>query len=402
MSKKIKILRILNRLSLGGPTYNVSYLTKFISNKYKTILVCGKEMRFETSSKFVTNQIRVNVKYINNLQREISLFKDFKVLIELIKIIKKFQPDIIHTHASKAGFLGRLAGIICGIKIIIHTFHGHIFHSYFGYCKTKLFILIEKILAKKTNKIIVLSNYQKKELSNHYKIANSNKFKIIKLGFDIKRFTKKNMHSNFFIKKLKLNNYKTVGIIGRLSSIKNINYFIDIAENLINKKKRKIKFIIVGDGERKKDLIKYSKIKRLRTVEFKNKTLKANFDVVFTSWIKKIENLYPALDIVCNTSLNEGTPLSLLESMAAKKPVIGTNVGGVRDIIKNDFNGYCFNIKNKNKMINQIDNLLNNKKERIRLGNNGYNFVKKNHSYLSLVNNTEKIYSHELKKYKKL
>ena len=157
----------------------------------------------------------------------------------------------------------------------------------------------------------------------------------------------------------------------------------------------------MGDGERKKDLIKYSKIKRLRTVEFKNKTLGANFDVVFTSWIKKIENLYPALDIVCNTSLNEGTPLSLLESMAAKKPVIGTNVGGVRDIIKNDFNGYCFNIKNKNKMINKIDNLLNNKKERVRLGNNGYNFVKKNHSYLSLVNNTEKIYSHELKKYQK-
>jgi len=121
--------------------------------------------------------------------------------------------------------------------------------------------------------------------------------------------------------------------------------------------------------------------------------------VIFTSWIKKIEYVYPSIDLVCNTSLNEGTPLSLLEAMASKRPVISSDVGGVKDIIKNGYNGYCFNIKDKNKMIKKIKALLNNKKERIRLGNNGYKFVKNNYTYQKLVNDMQKLYESEIKKY---
>ena len=146
MSKKIKILRVLNRLNLGGPTYNVSYLTKFISPKYETLLISGKKLKTESSSRFIVNNIGVKIKTINNFKREVSLLNDFKVLVKLIKIIKKYKPKIIHTHASKAGFLGRIAGIFCGTKIMFHTYHGHVFHSYFGFFKTKIYIIIEKLL----------------------------------------------------------------------------------------------------------------------------------------------------------------------------------------------------------------------------------------------------------------
>lgn len=397
MSKKIRILRILNRLNLGGPTYNASFLTKFISKKYKTILISGKKLKSEKSSKFIVDKIGVKIKVIDNFERNISLVNDIKVIFTIIKIIKKFKPHIIHTHASKAGFIGRIAGIICGTQIMIHTFHGHIFHSYFGKTKAYLFILIERLLAFKTNKIIALSNKQKKELTETFKIDKKQKFKIINLGFDISKFNKKKKNS-IYLKKLNLKNHKSICAVGRLTSIKNLEYFIDIAHELIIKKKINIKIIIVGDGEQKKDLINYALNLGLKACEYKNTTINKNYDIVFTSWINDIENLYSIVDIVCNTSLNEGTPLSLLEAMAAKKTVISTNVGGIPDIIKNGFNGYCFNINEKNKMINKIKFLLKNNYKRNQIGLNGFNFVKKNFSYQNLIKNMEIIYENEIKK----
>ena len=399
MSKKIKILRVLNRLNLGGPTYNVSYLTKFISPKYETLLISGKKLKTESSSRFIVNNIGVKIKTINNFKREVSLLNDFKVLVKLIKIIKKYKPKIIHTHASKAGFLGRIAGIFCGTKIMFHTYHGHVFHSYFGFFKTKVYILIEKLLSLKTNKLIVLSKSQKKELCEGFKISESKKFKIINLGFDIKRFHISRNYSSKFIKKFKIGDHKTICAVGRLTQIKNIKYLLDITSILINKKKIKVKLIIVGDGDQKNELFTYSKKLKLNTINLKNSKIDKNYDVIFTSWIKKIEYVYPSIDLVCNTSLNEGTPLSLLEAMASKRPVISSDVGGVKDIIKNGYNGYCFNIKDKNKMIKKIKALLNNKKERIRLGNNGYKFVKNNYTYQKLVNDMQKLYESEIKKY---
>ena len=396
MGKKIRVLRILNRLNLGGPTYNAVYLTKYISKKFTTRLVAGVETKSETSSKFILKNNSVNFIQISNMSRKISFFNDLISFFKLISIINKFKPHIIHTHAAKSGFLGRIAGIIMQTPIIIHTFHGHVFHSYFNQVVTKLFILIEKILAFKSNKIIVLSNLQKNELVYKYNICNEDKIKIVNLGINIDTFSKKkNQKKQLFLKKYNLKNTILIGIIGRLTKIKNHKLFIDIAYELLNSNKKNIKFFIIGDGEEKNNLVYYCKKLNLIT-NLNKKTKTQNVNIFFTSWIKRIDQVYPALDIVINTSYNEGTPLSIIEAMASKKTVVATNVGGVGDLITDGYNGFLFNLKEKKKIVKKINYLIKNKKLRKTIGENSFNSIKKKYSYKLLVNNIENLYNAEI------
>ena len=163
-----KILRILNRFNLGGPTYNVAYLTKYISKEYETILVGGLKEDAEASSEYILNDLNISYTIIPQIRREINLRQDFKAFRKLIKLIKTEKPDIVHTHASKAGMLGRMAAIYCGVPYIFHTFHGHVFHSYFGKIKTSVFIAIERFLAKRSTAIIPISESQKYDLGTLY------------------------------------------------------------------------------------------------------------------------------------------------------------------------------------------------------------------------------------------
>ena len=139
---KKKILRILNRFNVGGPTYNVAFLTRYISNDFETKLIAGKKLDSEGSSEYILKEHTVDYEIIENMQRELSLVKDFKAFIEIRRIIREFKPDIVHTHASKSGALGRLAAISMNVPFILHTFHGHVFHSMFGKIKTNFYIYI--------------------------------------------------------------------------------------------------------------------------------------------------------------------------------------------------------------------------------------------------------------------
>mgnify|MGYP006339761537 FL=1 len=125
-----KILRILNRFNVGGPTFNVAYLTKYLSDEYTTVLIGGEREESEASSEYILKELDIPYTIVPDMKRSISLKNDIKALREIISIIKKEKPDIVHTHASKAGMLGRLAAKICGVPYIFHTFHGHVFHSY--------------------------------------------------------------------------------------------------------------------------------------------------------------------------------------------------------------------------------------------------------------------------------
>ena len=183
--KKIKILRILNRLSLGGPTYNVVFLTKFISNKFETLLVVGKKMKNEESSEFILEKYNCKYNAISSMSRKISILNDILSLIDIVNIIINYKPDLVHTHAAKSGFLGRFACFFFPKIIVFHTFHGHVFHSYFNKFISKIFILLEKILALRTSKIITISKNQKDEICNKFKIADQKKFEIINLAIDI-------------------------------------------------------------------------------------------------------------------------------------------------------------------------------------------------------------------------
>ncbi|MBT7622986.1 MAG: glycosyltransferase, partial [Flavobacteriaceae bacterium] len=155
---RIRILRIMHRINIGGPTHHAGYLTKYLNNdEFETLLISGIINKDEESGEHILNEIGVKVEYVKNMGRSINLLKDIKSYFEIKGIIKKFRPHIVHTHAAKSGTLGRLAAISENIPLIIHTFHGHVFHSYFGKFKTKIYLLIERYLAKKSDKIIAIS-----------------------------------------------------------------------------------------------------------------------------------------------------------------------------------------------------------------------------------------------------
>jgi len=325
-----KVLRIINRFNLGGPTYNAAYLTKYLEPEFETLLIGGQKEDSEESSEHILEQIGVKAQIIPELGREIN-FKNDRIAYKKIKsLIQDFKPDIVHTHASKAGTLGRLAAIKCNVPVVLHTFHGHVFHSYFNKQKTIVFKTIEKYLAKKTNGIIAISDIQKEELTVQHKIAKPEHAIVVPLGFDLSRFMDipENWKCRFKEEYGIPQENTTIAIIGRLVPIKNHTLFIDAICEL-KKKHRNITALIIGDGELNAELKQYAQTKKLTTQNSFGK----NADILFTSWIKNMPYALAGSDIIAMTSLNEGTPVSLIEAQAAGKPIVTTDVGGIKNVI---------------------------------------------------------------------
>jgi len=181
-----KVLRILNRFNVGGPTHNATFLTKYLYPEYETKLIAGKKLPSEASSEYMLKENEIDFEVIEDMSRSINIIKDLKSFFRIKKIIREFKPDIVHTHASKSGALGRLAAITSKVPIIVHTFHGHVFHSYFGNLKTRFYIFLERFLAKKSSAIIAISDLQRKELINDFDICSETQTHTIPLGFNLK------------------------------------------------------------------------------------------------------------------------------------------------------------------------------------------------------------------------
>lgn len=331
-----KVLRIINRFNLGGPTYNAAYLTKYLEPEFETLLIGGQKEDSEESSEHILDEIGVKGHIIPELERSINFKNDRIAYKKIKKIIQDFKPDIVHTHASKAGALGRLAAITCNVPVVLHTFHGHVFHSYFNRQKTMVFKTVEKYLARKTNGIIAISDIQKEELSKEHKIDKPERTTVIPLGFDLDRFYNIPVEKSVEFREkynIPVGNI-TVGIIGRLVPVKNHKLFID-AIALLKQKHNNITAVVVGDGELKDDLLEYSHKSGLTTTSVNDKPA----DIIFTSWIKDVSFALAGIDIVAMTSLNEGTPVSLIEAQAAGKPIVTTDVGGIKNVIDENKTG---------------------------------------------------------------
>jgi glycosyltransferase involved in cell wall biosynthesis len=387
-----KVLRIINRFNLGGPTYNVAYLSKYMAPEFETLLVGGANDASEASSDYILNKLGLEPIIIDEMRREINGTGDAIAYRKIKKLIKEFQPDIVHTHASKAGFLGRYAAINQNVPVIVHTFHGHIFHSYFNKYKTWVFKGIERKLANKTSKIIAISNKQLYELSDIHHIADKDKFTIIPLGFDLERFQDNyEIKRDSFRKEYNLTNDEiAIAIIGRLVPVKNHNLFIKAIKHVKELSNKKIRAFIVGDGELLNDLCKLVTSLGLTYSTLENKNCQA--DICFTSWIKDADYVFAGSDIVALTSFNEGTPVSLIEAQAANKPIVSTSVGGIEDVViegktallspNNDIIAFAQNL---NTLISD-DNLRRNMSEA------GYQYVKDKYHYTRLVSDMKELY----------
>ena len=329
----VRILRIIARLNVGGPAIQAISLSGDLNkDNYKTLLVCGKVGPYEGDMSYLARKKGVHSRTLSRFGREISPIDDLNSLWALRTIIKQFRPHIIHTHTAKAGTLGRLAGVLFNMTRpsdvkakLVHTFHGHTFHSYFSGLRTFFFIQIERFLSKLTDKIVVISPLQKEDICRTFKIAPPEKVTIIPLGFELTPFIgcekrRSKIRDQYF--PFDTEETLLVGIIGRLTHVKNHRMFLDAVKYLKDLKKiRFFRFIIIGDGELKEDLMMYAA------------ELELEESVVFTGWQKDMPLFYGAMDIVALTSLNEGTPVTLIEAMAAAKPVVATNVGGVSDLL---------------------------------------------------------------------
>lgn len=387
-----KILRIANRFNLGGPTYNVAYLTKYISPEFETLLVGGEKDDTEEGSEHILEDLGIKPLIIPEMKREIDVKEDRAAYLKLKSIIKEFKPDIVHTHASKAGTLGRMAASKCNVPVVIHTFHGHVFHSYFGKTKTLVFKNIERYLARKSTAIIAISDIQKQELFSEHKICKSAKIKVIPLGFDLSRFQEnlEEKRISFRKKYLLENDEIAIGIIGRLVPIKNHRFFIDAIHQLIQKTNKKIRVFIIGDGEEKDNLLNYCAQLDIDFIEFIKEQGKAT--ITFTSWIKEIDWANAGLDIIALSSLNEGTPVSLIEAQASNKPIVTTNVGGVENVVLTNQTAFIVSPNDLNAFYNALLKLVEDDELRLKMGQEGWNHVREKFHYTRLVNDMQKLY----------
>lgn len=387
-----KILRIINRFNIGGPTYNATFLTKFISAEYETILVGGLPEADEKDSLHILEQYGVKPILLPEMKRIPNLKSDRAAYKKLKELIQEYQPDIVHTHAAKAGALGRKAAKACGVPVIVHTYHGHVFHSYFGKTKTALYKWIERRLAKQSTGIVAISPIQKKELSEIHHICEAKKIKVIPLGFDLEQFQNNMAEKRKRTRdKFQLNDEEIgVAIVGRLAPIKNHGLFLDVVETLA-KKGVFARYFIVGDGMQKPYIER-----RIQVLTQKYPSI----SIELTGWITDIATFNSGMDILCLTSDNEGTPVSLIESQACNVPVISTDVGGVRDIVLDGETGYIVPKSDVEHFAEKLQILIESKEIREKMSQNGWNHVREKFHYKTLVRNMENYYYELLEKVK--
>ena len=382
-TKKIKILRIINRFNIGGPVYNAILLSAYMPKEYDTLLIGGLPEKNEENSTYIAEKYGVNPLLISEMQREPNFKNDRKALKKIKEIILAYQPDIVHTHASKAGALGRKAAFDCAVPIVVHTYHGHVFHSYFNWWKTTLFQAIEKRLAKKTTGIIAISDLQKNDLALKYKICKPEKIEIINLGLDLGPFNE-NKSDNRDKTRAEFGLHDSeiaIAIVGRLAPIKNHGLFLKCASVIHEKTSKKVVYFIVGGGE------------EFTSIEEKVNALMAKgIDIRMTSWIKDINTFNAGMDILCLTSKNEGTPVSLIEAQAAGIPFVSTKVGGIKDIVSENNTGYLVDLNDSDAFIEKLLHLIENENKRQEMSQKGWSFVQEKFQYKTLIAKTDSYY----------
>ncbi len=319
--QKLKIVRVIARMNVGGPAHHVAILSNALNNaRWETILVTGRVSASEADAGYLLEKYPCRMVRISQLQRSLSPLKDLAAFLKIFRILRQERPDILHTHTAKAGTLGRAAGILYRLTTrrplkIAHTFHGHALEGYFLPWANRLFLGIERFLAKRTDKLIAVSTAVKEDLLR-LGAAAPEKIEVIPLGLNLENlFELSNGHS-LPGKPLR------IGFVGRLVPIKEPGIFLKAVRELSDTTSLpEIETVIVGDGELRPSL------------EEESRRLGLSGRVQFLGWRQDLASVYQSMDVVCLTSRNEGTPVSLIEALAASKPVISTDVGGVRDIL---------------------------------------------------------------------
>ena len=318
--RPIRVLRLIARLNVGGPARHVVWLSEALpAHGFETLLVTGTVPPSEEDMSAFAAAHGVTPTVIPSMSRELSP-RDLSTIWQLWRLMVRFRPDIVHTHTAKAGAVGRIAGLLYRLVSrpvqrcrFVHTYHGHVFHSYYGKWKTRFFLAIERTLARLgTDRIIVLGEQQLREIRDTFRVGRPNQFVVLPLGIDLGELDAEPGSGDVLRAQLGIKaSEPVVGIVGRLTAIKNHELFLRVATRLGNA----ARFVVYGDGGDREALEQHT-----------------GGNVLFAG-TQPATAIYDSLDIAALTSRNEGTPLALIEAMACGRPVISTAVGGVVDLL---------------------------------------------------------------------
>lgn len=315
----MRVLRIIARLNVGGPARHVVWLTEALAREgIETLLVTGTVPPGEDDMSGFAAAHGVTPLVIPSMSRELSP-RDAVTIWKLWRLMARFRPDVVHTHTAKAGAAGRIAGLLYRTfsrerPLFVHTFHGHVFHGYYSKLKTRIFLAIERFLARaSTDRIVVLSEQQLREIRDEFRVGRAEQFVVVPLGIALPAARSAALPVRAHSVRP---SPPVVGIVGRLTAIKNHDLFLRVAARL----RDDARFAIYGDGADRAQLER-------RAAEL------GLGDRVLFAGTRDVGEIYASLDVLALTSRNEGTPLAIIEAMAAGVPVIATAVGGVVDLL---------------------------------------------------------------------
>jgi len=326
MARRYKVVRLITRLNIGGPAIHTILLTAGLDrSRFAPLLVAGAETPTEGNMLPLADRLGVRPYPIPELGRAVRPGQDLVAFAKVVRLLQRCRPTIVHTHMAKAGAIGRLAARLVGVPVVVHTYHGHVFHSYFDRLRTTAFLTAERALAHLSDRLIAVGERQRDEIAG-YGIGSRRKLVAVPLGLELEPFLEAAPRGALRGALGIADETPLVGIVARLVPVKAHATFLQAAA-LLSNERPDVRFAIVGDGECRAAL------------EAEARALGLDGVVHFLGWRRDLPAVYADLDVVCLASLNEGSPVALIEAMAAARPVVATAVGGVPEVVRDGISG---------------------------------------------------------------
>jgi glycosyltransferase involved in cell wall biosynthesis len=380
----VRVLRVIARLNMGGPALHVAYLTAGLAERgYETTLVAGSLARGEDSMAFVADELGIEVERLEELHREISPVRDAVAIVRLARLIRRVRPHILHTHTAKAGAVGRLAALLAGDArppIVVHTFHGHVLRGYFDPLRTAGFRLLERWLATKTPALVAVSPQVRDDLVA-LGVAPRERFVVVRLGIELEQRVAAEQDGRGESRRvLGIGAERfAVGWIGRMTGVKRTDDVLRVFRRLRDRGVDAC-LCMVGDGPDRP------------AIERRAHELGVMRDTLFLGYQEEVAPFYAAFDAMVLPSINEGTPVSAIEALAAGRPVVATRVGGVPDVVREGEDGFLVEAGDVDALADRLARLAADPELRERLGAAGRARVIPRYSVERLVDDVDRLY----------
>ena len=380
----MRVLRVIARLNMGGPALHVAYLTAGLAERgYETTLVAGSLARGEDSMAFVADELGLRVRSLPELHREISPVRDAIAAFRLARLVRRERPAILHTHTAKAGAVGRMAALLAGSArppIVVHTFHGHVLRGYFDPVRTAGFRLLERLLARTSTVLVAVSPQVRDDLVA-LGVAPRERFAVVRLGIELRdRVAADDSLRDETRRVLGIAPDRfVVGWIGRMTGVKRTEDVL-LAFRGLRDLGVDACLCMIGDGPDRSD------------VERRAHELGVMRDTLFLGYQEEVARFYAAVDVVILPSINEGTPVTAIEALAAGRPVVATRVGGVPDVVRDGETGFLVAAGATDELAGRLANLAADPELRDRLGRAGREDVLGRYAVERLVDDVDLLY----------